>query len=158
MSPIAAGMPLPPLLATALEDHGLGGVPAMIMVVKDGCVACEDALPLLNASLHAGWKARPLPVLVVAQEDAATTKSLQQSLAPHLPAQADDAPHALSTALGVQVTPTFLWADQGTVNDVGDAFDPDALHRMLQDMAAAGGRPPFHLFPDGQPRPRFRPG
>ncbi len=145
--PISVGTAIPAPLAQLLAAQGISG-PCLVAVVKEGCGACEDALPLLDA---AGGVAGP--ILVVAQEDADTTAVMRAALAPDLAWTADAPPYTVSRALDVMFTPTLLNLDHATVLDVSDGFDPDALHRMLAAL-----KPGFALFEPGEARPHFRPG
>ncbi len=145
--PISVGSTVPAPLAQLLAAQGISG-PCLVAVVKEGCGACEDALPLLDAAADVVG-----PILVVAQEDAATTAALRAALAPELAWTADAPPYAVSRALDVVFTPTLLRLDHATVMDRADGFDPDALHRMLAAL-----NPGFALFGPGEVRPHFRPG
>ena len=144
---VAVGEPVPAPLQQLLVSRSLQNV-VLLVVVKEGCGACEDTLPLLDA-------AGPLvgPLLVLAQEDAATVPALREALAPQLTWLADPEPHPLSRSLHVEFTPTLVLARAGRVEDVTSGFDPDALHRMLGALT-----PGFALFAPGEARPPFRPG
>lgn len=144
--PLAPGSTVPPVVRDLVATRGLHAT-ALLVVVKEGCPACEDTLPRLDAARVPG-------VLVVAQEDAAGTAALAASLGPALSWAPDAAPYPVSRALEVQFTPMLMLLENGQVRDTAEGFDPDAMHRML----AALGSPPFQLFAPGEARPRFRPG
>jgi hypothetical protein len=133
------------------------GEPCLLAVVKEGCRACEDTLPLLGLALPRAIPGQQV-ALVLAQEGDATTRSLQNALAPGLRFVADQVPHPLSRALAVQATPTLWRLDQGHLADVVQGFDPVGLARLVRDVVVARGWPLFELFPPGEPLPPFRPG
>ncbi|MEW5851165.1 MAG: hypothetical protein AB2A00_20425 [Myxococcota bacterium] len=152
--PIGSALPLE--VKAALQKAGIRS-PCIVAVVRDGCGACDDALPLLEDALPLAL-GDEVPALFLAQEDAEETEKLRERLSPSLTYAPDPEPYPLSVVLGPEFTPTLYRVEGETVVDVVEGFDPEGFQRLLKDLCVALGKEPFELYAPGEPRPRFRPG
>lgn len=147
----------------ALPDFTLAGLagaplrlldapaPLVVAVGHGGCHTSRLALPFVDRL--AARRGRGA-VVAVLQDEPAAARVLVAELGLKLPVQLEADPYPFAAALGLVTVPTLLLiGPDGTVADVVEGFDREALAALDRDLGGDGA-----LFTDEDSVPGFRPG
>lgn len=160
MAALSPGNALPALSLT--DGRGGAAVPpageALLGFFKTTCPTCELAWPFFDriGRLAAGGK---LAVLAVSQDDPASTARFNERLGVSLPTLFDLEPWRASSALGLEIVPTFLRvAAGGTLRDAVVGFQRQKIEDFGAEAARLAGRSDAEIFHPGETVPAVKPG
>jgi thiol-disulfide isomerase/thioredoxin len=146
---IAPGAGAPPVPGVDLEDS-----PRLLWFFKVTCPLCQMAAPTTER-FEAAY---PGTVAGVGQDPAPRLESFARDYGVTFPTVTDDPPYPVSDAYGIRTVPTLVLVDAGTVADVAESWDRDAINRVSERVAALTGHPRRMISVEGDGLPSFRPG
>ena len=85
-------------------------------------------------------------------------KTLARSYGMTFSSTTDGPPYPVSEAYGIEVVPTLVLVDAGTVADVVVSWDRDGWNRVVRELAERSGEPFRPVSEPGDGLPAFRPG
>ena len=149
MQPLEIGAMAPSLPGVDGDDG-----PRAVVFYKVTCPVCQMAAPKL-ASLEAAYPGR---VIAIGQDPPAKLAEFDRTYGFRIPATPDLPPYEISNAFGVRVVPTTFLIDGGTVTDVVESWDREALDRLSSALADRLGLQPRAVSDASDGVPPFRPG
>ena len=154
MVSIGDAFPRVKLPTLAGGERSLAEAAARVTLVTfghSGCGTTKLALPVVDR-LAAGRSA-DVEVLCVLQEDAATARKLADELSLRLPMLLDEAPYAVSAALGLVTVPTLITVDvDGVISNLVEGYSRLDLEALAEPVGLTA---PLFADDDG---PAMRPG
>ncbi len=133
------------------------GAPTLLFVYKADCPGTAVAAPVLPR-----FDAVPgLRLLAISQDGPAETRSFgaASGWTGRVRALIDPEPWAVSEALGVRVTPTWILAGpDGRVEEVVEGWARVDANRLAARASELAGAPPLVVSPEGGAEPAWRPG
>jgi thiol-disulfide isomerase/thioredoxin len=150
MTVISEGTPAPPIPGVDLAGSG----PQALFFYKVTCPVCQMVAPLVERLASA----YPGTVTGIGQDPAPKLGKFAGEFGWSFDSTPDLPPYAVSDAYGIEVVPTVVLVDRGTVVDVVESWDRDRYDEAVSRLAELTGRPAVRLSGEGDGLPPFRPG
>ena len=161
--PLATGAGAPPFTLAdgkgsprSLDDFTASG-PVLLTFFKITCPTCQLALPVV-AELERRY-GDAIPLLGVTQTEMAKTVPWLAQMGFAGTVLDDETGHfAVSRSYDIQVVPTMVLVEGGTVAAVGQGWDRDRMNQWAAELGARTGRDGSPVTTEGDGRPLFKPG
>lgn len=160
---LKAGMPAAPIVLPGVDGSERKIEPATVgaaafVFYKIDCPTCQFAMPYFDR-LYRAFADHQVPVLAVAQNDAAQAAEFAARYGLAMPQLIDAAGYAASKAYGVMTVPSlFVTGADGTLTLASAGFVRDDVQRAAALLALSLGGPAPTIFAAGEDVPALKPG